>query len=75
MDSLYQRHFEIQYAVKEIIYNFMQNASVSPLEMENALAQVLGEIKEKNYRNFLVELQNQAAQGEQIEPEEEKSNG
>lgn len=71
MNNLYQRHFEIQYAVKEIVYGFMQNNGVSSLEMEDALSSVLSEIKNENYRNFFIELQSQSMTSEKVEQKEE----
>lgn len=57
MSNQYQRYFEIQYSVKELINNFMQSNGVSSLEMEDALLHLLYELKDQNCKNFLIELQ------------------
>lgn len=72
MNNSYQRHFEIKYAVKEIVYNFMKSNGVSPLEMENALSYILDEIKEENYKSFLIELQSSFGQGQEEPIQEER---
>lgn len=75
MDENLEKRMQVQAAVNEWVNTFMYNNNVSASMMEDALSKILISIKDQAMKEFLIYVQSQAEQLNNIKEEPEDGRG